>query len=192
MLGTSDSHSQVSLFGFISCKGSSVTSWCWCWSFETSQLCLQDLVSQKLLQVKAVLGTINPADISTKRLSLARLESLMFLFSFWSCSSNQLVGSEDLGRIFRHLSSTSTSHPGRISQIQLLVSALSLPTVQFQGCSESVDAMSNDVPSMFLATWLGLIGAYVSWPAQPSKSSRRVAENPNFLRMARPVRMRLT
>ena len=63
-------------------------------------LCLQDLVSQKLLQVKAVLGTINPADISTKRLSVARLESLMFLFGIWSCSSNQLVGSEDPGRIF--------------------------------------------------------------------------------------------
>ena len=36
MLGTSDSHSHVSPFGFISCKGSSITSWCW--SFETSQL----------------------------------------------------------------------------------------------------------------------------------------------------------
>ena len=158
-------------------------------------LCLQDLVSQKLLQVKAVLGTINPADISTKRLSVARLESLAFLLGIWSCSSNQLVGSEGPGKIFRHLS-TSTSHTGRISQLQLLVSALSLLTVQLQGCSKSVDTMSNhtpDVPSMFLVTtWLGLLGAYVFWLAQPSKSGRRVAENPNFEDVARPARMRLT
>ena len=36
-------------------------------------LCLQDLVGQELLQLKSALGTINPADISTKRLSVARL-----------------------------------------------------------------------------------------------------------------------
>ena len=155
-------------------------------SYRISQLShfvFAGLGESETLQVKAVLGTINPADISTKRLSVARLESLVFLLGIWSCSSNQLVGSEGPGRIFRHLSSTSTSHTGRISQLQLLVSALSLLTVQLQGCSESVDAMSNDtpdVPFMFLATWLGLLGAYVFWLAQPSNSSRRVAENPNF------------
>ena len=67
-------------------------------------LWLQNLVVEKMLQVIAVLGTINPADVSTKRLSIARLESLMFLFGLWSNSQNQLVGSDDPGRIFRHFS----------------------------------------------------------------------------------------
>ena len=49
-------------------------------------LWLQDLVNERVLQVKAVLGTVNPADISTKRLSIGRLESLMFLCGVW-CGS---------------------------------------------------------------------------------------------------------
>ena len=60
-------------------------------------LWLQNLVVENMLQVKAVLGTINPADVSTKRLSIARLESLMYLFGLWSTAQNQLVGSDDPG-----------------------------------------------------------------------------------------------
>ena len=51
--------------------------------------------------------------------------------------------------------------------------------MQLQGCSESFDATPDDipdVPSLFLATWLRLLGAYLFWVAQPSKSSQRVAE----------------
>ena len=51
-------------------------------------LWLQNLVVEKMLQVKAVLGTINPADVSTKRLSIARFESLMYLFGLWSTAQN--------------------------------------------------------------------------------------------------------
>ena len=43
-------------------------------------LWLQNLVNEKVLQVKAVLGTINPADIATKRLSIGKLESLSCFF----------------------------------------------------------------------------------------------------------------
>ena len=39
-------------------------------------LWLQDLVSERRLMVKAVLGAVNPADIATKRLSAARIGSL--------------------------------------------------------------------------------------------------------------------
>ena len=80
-------------------------------------LWLQNLVVEKMLQVKAVLGTINPADVSTKRLSIARLESLMFLFGLWSNSQNQVVGSDDPGRIFRHFPQQSASTSSRNSQL---------------------------------------------------------------------------
>ena len=113
-------------------------------------LWLQNLVVEKMLQVKAVLGTINPADVSTKRLSIARLESLMFLFGLWSNSQNQLVGSDDPGRIFRHVPQQSASTSSRNSQLRVLVGALSLPTLQLQGC----DAMAPDmleIPYVFTA-----------------------------------------
>ena len=167
----------------ISCKGSSITSWCW--SFETSQLShvvFAGFGESETFATESCFGNNQPSRHLNQEAQCCQA-GMMFLFSIWSCLRSQLVGSEDPGRILRHLSSTNTSHTGRVSQLQLLVSALSLLTVQLQGCSESVDAMSSDtpdVPSMFLATWLGLLGAYVFWLAQPSKSSRRVAENPNF------------
>ena len=102
-------------------------------------LWLQNLVVEKMLQVKAVLGTINPADVSTKRLSIARLELLMFLFGLWSNSQNQLVGSDDPGRIFRHFPQQAASTSSRNSQLRVLIGALSLLTLQLQGCERDGD-----------------------------------------------------
>ena len=66
-------------------------------------LWLQNLVVEKMLQVKAVLGTINRADVSIKRLSIARLESLMFLFGLWSTSQNQLFTAAWIGLLGAYL-----------------------------------------------------------------------------------------
>jgi len=79
------------------------------------------LLVEKLLQVKAALGTINPADVSAKRLSIARLKSLMHLFGLWSCTQNQLVGSDDPGRIFKHFPQHSASNSSRNSQLRVLM-----------------------------------------------------------------------
>ena len=46
-------------------------------------LWLQDLVAEKKLMVKAVFGAVNPADIATKRLSSARVESLSCFLGLW-------------------------------------------------------------------------------------------------------------
>ena len=46
-------------------------------------LWFQNLVGEKLLMVKPFLGAINPADTATKRLSVNRLESLLYLFGIW-------------------------------------------------------------------------------------------------------------
>ena len=140
-------------------------------------LWLQNLVVEKMLQVKAVLGTINPADVSTKRLSIARLESLMFLFGLWSSSQNQLVGSDDPGRIFRHFPQQSASTSSRNSQLRVLLGALSLLTLQLQGC----DAMSTDmleIPYVFTAAWIGLLGAYLLWMSQCTHVRKGTPDSP--------------
>ena len=142
-------------------------------------LWLQNLVGEKMLQVKAVLGTINPADVSTKRLSIARLESLMYLFGLWNTTQHQLVGAEDPGRIFRHIQQSTSSNSGRDSQLRVLISALNLLTLQLQGC----EAMTSDlveIPYVFTATWVGLLGMHLFWMSQCSKSNRGTKDDPNF------------
>ena len=142
-------------------------------------LWLQNLVVEKMLQVKAVLGTINPADVSTKRLSTARLESLMFLFGLWSMSQNQLVGSDDPGRIFRHLPQQASLTSSRNSQLRVLIGALSLLTLQLQGC----DAMASEmfeVPYVFTAAWVGLLGAYLLWMSQGRHVKKGTPDSPSF------------
>ena len=132
-----------------------------------------------MLQVKAVLGTINRADVLTKRLSIARLESLMFLFGLWSTSQNQLVGSDDPGRIFRHFPQQSASTSSRNSQLRVLIGALSLLTLQLQGC----DAMSTDMLEIlyvFTAAWIGLLGAYLLWISQCAKVRKGTPNSPSF------------
>ena len=41
--------------------------------------------------VQAVFGAVNPADIATKRLSSARVESLKYFLGLWCGSNNSLV-----------------------------------------------------------------------------------------------------
>ena len=98
-------------------------------------LWLQDLVNERSLMVRSVLGTLNPADVGTKRLSAARLQSLSFLLGLYSTSSGTLVGSNDPGGIFQQ-------SPAKQQQIRLLLSALGLATMtQLQGC-EHADNMA--------------------------------------------------
>ena len=52
----------------------------------------------------------------------------MYLFGLWSTAQNQLVGSDDPGRIFRHFPQQSASNPSRNSQLRVLIGALSLLT----------------------------------------------------------------
>ena len=142
-------------------------------------LWLQNLVGEKMLQVKAFFRTINPADVSTKRLSIARLESLMYLFGVWNTTQHQLVGADDPGRIFRHIQQSTSSNSGRDSQLRVLIGALSLLALQLQGC----EAMTSDLMEIlyvFTPTWVGLLGMYLFWMSQCSKSNRGTKDDPNF------------
>ena len=121
-------------------------------------LWLHDLVMEKRLLVRSVMGALNPADVATKRLSAARLESLCFLLGIWR--GNNLEGAHDPGNIFRHVS-TQRQHQGQSHyQVNLLISALSLLT-QLQGCADAMElaeAKSN-FGFMVVFTWLvGLMG----------------------------------
>ena len=103
----------------------------------------------------------------------------MFLFGLWSNSQNQLVGSDDPGRIFRHFPQQSASTSSRNSQLRVLVGALSLLTLQLQGC----DAMATDmleIPYVFTAAWIGLLGAYLLWMSQCTHVRKGTPDSPSF------------
>eukprot|EP00435_Cladocopium_sp_Y103_P017201 s5234_g4.t1 len=143
----------------------------------------EDLVSERLLIVRSVLGTLNPADVGTKRLSASRLQSLSFLLGLYSISSGTLVGSNDPGGIFQQ-------SPARQQQIRLRLSALGLATMtQLQGCSDNMTvdhftsssframeivAADGQFEVKFLITWLLMLvgyGVYMSWTLGGSKTS---------------------
>jgi len=112
------------------------------------------------------------------QLSIARLESLMYLFGLWSTAHNQLVGSDDPGRIFRHFQQQAASNSSRNSQLRVLIGALSLLTLQLQGC-EAMSTDLMDIPYMFTATWIGLLGAYLLWMSQCSKVNEGTPDSPS-------------
>ena len=94
-------------------------------------LWLQDLVSERRVMVKAVLGAVNPADNATKRLSAARIGSLSYFLGLWCGSNGSLVGAWDPANIFRHVN-IKTAHQvinglsalGALSQLTQLQDAL--------------------------------------------------------------------
>ena len=129
-------------------------------------LWLQNLVGEKLLVVKAVLGAINPSDIATKRLSISRLESLLYLFGIWDSANNSLVGQYDPGqifrngRIFRNVPQPQQNSASRY-QINMLIGALSL---LLQGCgsdvpSEAMDSnfLGSTMQATIVTSWITLL-----------------------------------
>ena len=129
-------------------------------------LWLQDLVGEKLLMVKAVLGAINPSDIATKRLSISRLESLLYLFGIWDSANNSLVGQYDPGqifrngRIFRNVPQPQQNSASRY-QINMLIGALSL---LLQGCGSDVPSVAMDynfqgstMQATIVTSWITLL-----------------------------------
>ena len=120
-------------------------------------------MSQKLFRVKPVLGTVNPADIATKPLSVSRLQSLSFFLGIWT--GTNLEGTEDPANIFKHV--TDQGRPER-SHIRTLISALRILTLtQLQGCDakDSFDG-NTSFPSLVITLWLVLVSVYVTYLAQ--------------------------
>ena len=127
-------------------------------------LWLQNLVGEKLLMVKAVLGAINPSDIATKRLSISRLESLLYLFGIWDSANNNLVGQHDPGRIFRNVPQPQQNSASRY-QVNMLIGALSL---LLQGCGSDVPSVAMDcnfqgltMQATIVTSWITLLTLYM-------------------------------
>ena len=125
---------------------------------------LENLVGEKLLMVKAVLGAINPSDKATKRLSISRLESLSYLFGIWDSANNSLVGQHDPGRIFRSFPQPQQLTSARY-QINMLIGALSL---LLQGCgsdvpSETMDSsfLGSTMQATIVTSWITLLILYM-------------------------------
>ena len=63
-------------------------------------LWLQALIANGAIRLCSVSGHVNPADIGTKRLSAARLRSLMAILGLYSKDVGALEGGDDPGRVF--------------------------------------------------------------------------------------------
>ena len=61
---------------------------------------LQQLVACGTVNIAAVSGHSNPADIGTKRLGCSRVRSLMAVLGIYNMSTQSLEGSDDPGRVF--------------------------------------------------------------------------------------------
>ena len=127
-------------------------------------LWLQNLVGERLLMVKAVLGAINPSDIATKRLSISRLESQLYLFGIWDSANNSLVGQHDPGRIFRNVPQPQQNSASRY-QINMLIGALSL---LLHGCGSDVPSGAMDsnfqgstMQATIVTSWITLLTLYM-------------------------------
>ena len=129
-------------------------------------LWLQNLVGEKLLMVKAVLGAINPSDIATERLSISRLESLLYLFGIWDSANNSLVGQHGPGRIFRNVPQPQPQQNSASRyQINMLIGALSL---LLQGCGSDVPNRAMDykfqgstMQATIVTSWITLLTLYM-------------------------------
>ena len=127
-------------------------------------LWLQNLVGERLLMVKAVLGAINPSDIATKRLSISRLESQLYLLGIWDSANNSLVGQHDPGRIFRNVPQPQQNSASRY-QINMLIGALSL---LLHGCLSDVPSGAMDsnfqgstMQATIVTSWITLLTLYM-------------------------------
>ena len=130
-------------------------------------LWMQDLVMQKRLLVRSLMGALNPADVATKRLSAARLESLCYFLGIWR--GNNLEGANDPGNIFRHVTNQRQQGYSQ-AQINLLISALSVLT-QLQGCSGAMDVVTHggNFNVLFLITWLLGLAGYIYLAIRPGE-----------------------
>jgi hypothetical protein len=66
------------------------------------------------------------------------LPQCQYVIRYLSTCASQL-GSDDPGRIFRHFPQNSVSNSGRNSQLRVFIGALSLLTLQLQGCVKRSD-----------------------------------------------------
>jgi len=64
-------------------------------------LWLQDHINGGYMRLAAIAGSLNPADIGTKRLPSGRLKSLRALLGMFNTTAASLEGSEDPGGIFQ-------------------------------------------------------------------------------------------
>ena len=106
-------------------------------------LWLQQLISAGIIKLCSVSGSINPADIGTKRLSAPRLRSLMSVLGLYNRDTGALEGSDDPGKVFI-----------KRYNVRALVCALSL--LNFQGC-ESTEPVSSDQGLLVFTVLLGLV-----------------------------------
>ena len=96
------------------------------------------------LKLCSISGHLNPADLGRKRLSAARMKSLMSMLGFFNKGTRDLGGADDPGRVFV-----------RKLNVKALACALSLLQVQLQGCDTVCDASNQ----FGLAIFTLLIGA---------------------------------
>ena len=119
--------------------------------------------------VQAVFGAVNPADIATKRLSSARVESLKYFLGLWCGSNNSLV--RHMGPS-KHLSScqspikesgqTTDEYIERLGHIISVDTASGMYTNKFSTFPFAMDAVAADSQfgTKVVITWLVMLIGY--------------------------------
>ena len=113
---------------------------------STGLLWVEDKVAAGEVSVKPVAGQTNPADIGTKRLSAARLKSLMAMLGMFNMSTGMVEGADDPGRIY-----------GKRQNMMAIMSVLSM--LHLKGCDDGAaeDLSGFNYGMLVVTTVLGLL-----------------------------------
>ena len=126
-------------------------------------LWLQALVETGTVKLSSIAGSMNPADVGTKRLPAPRMRSLMSTLGMYNVQTGSLEGADDPAGIFKKKGNV-------VGQIAAILSVLSLH--QVQGCHLD-DGDNTDEPSLGLVIFSLMLGFAVLalyklfWVMQP-------------------------
>ena len=126
-------------------------------------LWLQALVETGTVKLSSIAGSMNPADVGTKRLPAPRMRSLMSTLGMYNVQTGSLEGADDPAGIFKKKGNV-------VGQIAAILSVLSLH--QVQGCHlDDGDNAGGPSPSLVIfSLMLGfavLAFCRLFWLAQP-------------------------
>eukprot|EP00435_Cladocopium_sp_Y103_P049165 s951_g14.t1 len=106
-------------------------------------LWLQALVETGAVKLSAIAGSLNPADVGTKRLPAPRLRSLMSTLGMFNVETGNLEGADDPGGIYKKRGNV-------VGQIATILSVLSLH--QLKGCQGDHDDDGTSTSSLVIFT----------------------------------------
>eukprot|EP00435_Cladocopium_sp_Y103_P042074 s4054_g11.t1 len=119
----------------------------WCWSSST--FVLQALVETGAVRLSSIAGSMNPADVGTKRLPAPRMRSLMPTLGMYNVQTGNLEGADDPAGSYKKKGNV-------VGQIAAILSVLSLH--QVQGCQPGSHDDGGDASPSSLVVFTLMLG----------------------------------